>query len=726
MPEQQQAESLNQRLLARAAELARALADATEAMGRPRPAMQRVGEHELLALSCDEATQAQAERAVAGFETEDGTRARRGGGDAFWHRNVGIMKLGFIQALATAYRETGDGEYAQAARDYIEDFFDYFAGTGAGEGGVHTSARIRSWLGALPAFLDAEAFDEAFVQRVVESLRDHLAAQAQNVKGPGNVRLFQAIAFLKGRLHLPFCEESEQWRELACDIFNDTAHRDLEPDGSHVEHDPHYHNLYQKTFEDLLLWSRAFPEERIPGFPEKAARVFDYAVHSRRPNGQESGMQDGVAAWVCEGSVQPLLDRRAAVRRLADLPDTAPALAQCFDDAGHVLMRDRWDADATYVTFDATRWGGAHSHLARNAIQLQAGGRMLATDPGFFTYAMQHAAHRGDALTNAIGPYAKSTPAHNTLNLNGWNQAPTNPDLLKARLAPGFHAVFSRYSGGYWPGAYGWWFGEGFGAGVHAVHDRLMFWLPKRDGGSQQAVVVVDTMLRWDETAHGSPEQRDPSLEMNWQLTPGPAHLDAANRRLVTDYAEANLLMLFPRLAEGMELELKEGGQNPFRGWVGMGREAADPLRKAGELDKAPMKDWADREYTPSPQVCAVAAPMQGFGETLVTVLVPFEGERAPEVTAEPGGIALNEHVASEGTGTLTLRWADGTRDELAWTPAMRSPIGAFGDGRTDASALHVRRDARETIVDATAHEATYCEPFANERREAPGAIEHR
>ena len=679
-----------------------------------QPETVRVKGGELLKLSFDEETRQTAHRAIDGF----GTGSRRDGGEDFWYRNVGIIKFGFLHDLAAGWQVTRDEEYAAAARDYFEDFFDYFDGPPWDGSGVRITVRTTRWVRFLPYFLDSDIFGADLVRRVVDGARSQINHQFDNIVEMGNVRLFQANLFVWARLMLPWFAESADWIRAARDIYTDTAYRDLEPDGSHSEHEPNYHGLYQGTFEKLQFWSRAFPEENLPCFPEKTARIFDYAVASHRPNGQVCGLQDGAAAWLANGSMEPILQRRRRARRLAGLEDEPPPLARSFPDAGQVYMRDGWGPDASYVTFDATRWGGAHSHLARNGIQLHANGRTLVADPGFFTYAMQHAAHRGDDLTNRIGPYAKSTPAHNTVNLNGWNQAPTNPDELKCHLSETCHVVYSRYSGGYWPGWYGWWFGEGYGAGVHADHDRILFWLPGR------VAVVVDTMVRGDETKFGEEEHRHPTLEMNWQLTPGPAELDLDKQKLVARYDQSNLLMTFAELPENMDMEIKEGQTAPFRGWIGTGRGVRDTVERAGGLDNLDSEEWADLSYMPAPQLCCVADPMEEYGETFVTVLVPFQTDETPEVSATASGDIFTSPTLGKGGGCLSLEWGDGACDRFLWAPRLRSPIGDYADGRTDACALHLHLDASGKLQDGTAVEATYCEPWAPERRDEPASIE--
>ncbi len=695
-----------------------ALSDALDAMGKTRPQTVEVGDWRLSALSFDDERKRSAERAVNGFSDSDAPRPRRGQGDVLWCTKVNVIKFGFLVDLASAWRATGETKYAEAARDYVNDFIEYHGNEPFGSSPVRMAGRVRHWLAALPHLLDSDAFDEPFVRRMIDNVCIQINGLAAVDKNPGNVRLMIADTFVQSRLLLRFIPESEDWIQQARDIYTDAARRDLEPDGSHIEHDPHYHKCYQGTFEKLLLWSRAFPDEGLPAFPELAARIFDYACAALRPNGEEAGMEDGVGAWVADGSPASLLERRAGIRRLAGLDETPPPLGRCFPDAGQVFMRTGWGVNDQYATFDASRWGGAHTHLSRNAIQLHAFGRTLVTDPGFFSYWMQHSAANGDELDNRIAPYAKSTPAHNTLNLNGWNQAPTNPDYLKAHLSPACHAVVSRYSGGYWPGWYGWWFGDGFGAGVHAEHTRILVWLPGR------VAVVIDTMMRWDETALGEPAQQAPSLEMNWQLSPGAVDFDARKRRLVTRNADANVMLLMPKLAPNMTLSVKEGQMDPFRGWVGSSREAKPPLDRVGAFDTPTLNQWRDRGYVPAPQLCAVAEPMDGFGATMVSVLVPFEGTETPPLQVDLAGAANTDEIGRSTTpGTISLTWGNGTCDTIVYTPSLRASIGAHEDLKTDGSVLHLRRDGNGTVKEGVALDATYCEPFAPRRRDSAGAI---
>jgi hypothetical protein len=319
---------------------------------------------------------------------------------------------------------------------------------------------------------------------------------------------------------------------------------------------------------------------------------------------------------------------------------------------------------------------------------------------------MDQKAHEGDALDHQIGPYGKSTRAHNTLNLNGWNQAPTNVDWLRVFAGDRLAAVASQYSGGYWPGSYGWYFHD-FGAGLHAEHQRLLFWIPGR------FIVVVDRMMRWNETMPGHAELRQPSLEMNWQLSPGgQVSLNADHAGFTAIYPEGGLLGHFAKLAGGMALALHEGETEPPRGWITTRSKARGDLRRAGVFDTPLGRQWSDRTYMPAPQVAAIATPMQGFAETLVSVFLPFAGDAAPQVTSELSGPVAAANPPSLAGG-LTLNWPDGTRDALAWSDALAAPLFrvALPDGEieTDACLLHQQYAASGQRLATEMLDGTYC-----------------
>ncbi len=703
---------LKTQMAERAAWIAARLAAAHEANGRPRPEMARVGVWHLLALPFEDDTRHAADCARA----DAGSVAAAGRGFDHWHARPDLIKFTPTEPLAAAWRATGDEGYAAAFRFLLEDFLLSLRPPKVAGGGMQLSQRIGRWARYLPYFFDSEAFDEAFVRRILDDIPAQLASilKTHKITSRGNIRLLETEGLFWVGLALPMLDGASEALARARWVYADTARRGVLGDGSYEEYDPNYHDVFQAMFFNVLLWRRAFPELDLPDVRAAGARVFDNAVGSKSPIGHACGIQESPAPWIADRDCSAILAKRAEVRRLAGLGDAPPPLVAHCADANQVFLRDGWGREAMFAAFDASRWGGAHSHLARNGVVLFAFGRALLADTGSLTYAMDQKAHEGDAFDHLIGPYGKSTRAHNTLNLNGWNQAPTNVDWLRVHTEKegGLSAVASQYSGGYWPGTYGWYFREGFGAGIHAEHQRLLFWI------SGRFIVVVDRMMRWDETRHGHAEQQTPSLEMNWQLSPGGKvvlHRDHAG--FTARYPEGGLLGHFARLPPGMTLALHEGAADPVRGWITTRSKARGDLRRAGVFDTPPGQAWCDRTYLPAPQVAGTATPMQGFGEGIVSIFVPFRGARPPGLASAVAGPIASE-FAHTTAGQLMLTWDDGTRDSLLWADGLNAPLfrAADVDGtyETDACVLHLRRAADGRCLSQTMLDGTYCRARTN------------
>ena len=547
-----------------------------------------------------------------------------------------------LAALVAIYEETGDERYAESARDYIADWMRAHpvrAGWALAryDNTLNLCIRIQEWLGALPRFLASPAFDDAFIEAVtalaacqLEFLTTHLTQWG------GNWRIAQADALVDAGVRLDGLPGAEEWRRLGVWELNNAFRRQVLPDGVHCERNPDYHQWMTSLFERDWRLGRAMPELGLELPAATIGRMHDYALAFLRPTGGYNALHDCAGAHT--GRRAP--DWDAARRRFlqeAGLPTALPATSQNFPDAGQACWRDSWDQDATYVTFDATTWGGGHCHLSRNAVQFHAAGRSLVVDPGSLTYEP----------SDPMMAHGKSTRAHNTLNLNGWNQNETNPASRFLGI-PGYDFADALYTGGYWPGTYQWEWRDGHGAGAWGQHYRLALWIHGR------CLIVIDELL----SDASGPER--PFAESNWQFSEGDVRVDEARRRAQTTHEDSNVSLLFPLAPEGARMSLHQGEKDPPRGWL------------PGE-----------KGYVAAPQLCLKVAPAPAVSHW-VTVLAPFRGSRAPELEAE---------ADMADSGRLVLRWAGGETDTVLWLSRLARALGSADGIETDAGLLHLRRD---------------------------------
>ena len=583
-----------------------------------------------------------------------------------------LNRFMYLNALVLAWESTRDERYAETVCDQVRDWIRAHPERGdwaiaPTDNKLNLALRLCSWWNALPRLLDSPALDDALIEAAASSTICQLAFLETRLDG-GNWRIAQADAFLTCGLILRRLPDAAAWRVFAAEILNDTFRRQVFPDGAHVECNPSYHEWMTSIFERCWRLGRAFPELGIAVTADVLARMHDYALACRRPNGERNGMHDCQGAET--GARKPDWDKaRREFRCLAGLPDVMPPTIQVFGNAGQAFLRDGWDERAVYITFDATTYGGSHCHMGRNAIQLHAYGRSLLVDPGTLSYER----------TDPLMAYGKSTRAHNTLNFNGWNQCYANPCPIRHLSAPGYECLSSYYQGGYWPGRYTWGFDQGNGTGFWGVHHRTLLWIRDR------CLVVLDAAGRAPE-AGGTGAWAHPVLESCWQFASGKVSLDALAGKAVSLYEDANALMLFPLQPAGAELKLHEGENDPPRGWA---------------------------SYKPAPQVCLSATiappdPRKCCHLDLATVIVPFAGREAPEVRASA--------VAPKGSqpGRVALVWPDGTRDEVLWRPLLETMVGKAYGVDSDGSLVHVRRDASGRVLQSFAFDSTFCRFGAN------------
>ncbi|NLW50349.1 MAG: hypothetical protein GXY85_05835 [Candidatus Brocadiaceae bacterium] len=574
-----------------------------------------------------------------------------------------------LAPLAAAYLATGDEGYAGAARDYILDWIRAHPSRpdwslAPYDNTLNLCIRTLHWFTALPAFLDSPAFDDDAADAMLESLQAQYGYLTAHLSSRMNWRIAQADSLLTNGVRLDGLEGAERWRTLGVHVLNDAYHRQILPDGAHMERNPGYHLWMTAVFEHCWRMARTLPELGLVMQAEPVARMHDYAVAVTRPNGALNAMHDCVGRRTGSEPNAPR-ERRAEFRREAGLPDELPPTSQLFPHAGQAFLRDAWDEDATYVTFDATAWGLAHCHLSRNAIQLHAGRRSLIVDPGYLSYE----------ASDPFCAHGKSTRAHSTINLNGWNQSETDPRSRFESL-PGYDLAVSRYDGGYWTGQHTWGFRPSHGEGVYAWHHRTMLWVRGR------GIFVLDQV--WHDYG-----ERPVFLESNWQLSEGPVEVDHEGGWARTCHPDSNVLLLFPKRPAGIALHVHEGEKDPIRGWLP-----------------------AEGGCVPAPQLCQCLDPFPAGWTDLATVLLPFRGERAPEVQAEA--------ESRGGASRLLLRRDDGSSDEIHWTGCLGTALDLRDDFETDASMVHIMRDPAGRPVRALVVDGTFIRPYAPAARPAP------
>jgi hypothetical protein len=350
-------------------------------------------------------------------------------------------------------------------------------------------------------------------------------------------------------------------------------------------------------------------------------------------------VNDATAPHSDPKELQGLRKRAETIARLKlDAPEHPP-LAQVFPDAGQVFLRSAWKPGADYIAFDASTWGGGHSHLSRLSFTFRSGGRMLVADPGILTYEM----------SDPLGPYGKSTRAHTTLNIGGLNQSGADAQVLRTEFCRDLALIQARYQGGYWEGNYTWSFGRGRGAGTYGAHERVLLWI------KGEYILVLDSM------------ESDPGADIRncWQLGPVErwSH-DPAALAWWSENRDTNLLLQLVDAPPATTMEIFEGRKDSLRGWVGAhGNDAV----------AAPLVEYRYKGAR-TPAISAVLA-------------AAYAGTNRPEF--RPAALPARGPIRH-----LEIGLPDGSTDRLAWSAGLALPIDDAQPFTTDGKLVWLRTDA--------------------------------
>ena len=351
-----------------------------------------------------------------------------------------------------ALHEAGEGDDLPGlARQLIEDWIDQHPRTdenapAAGDNLLNMSIRVgqstgRGWWPSVARFNCSDAFDDAFLAKMMASSDAQLDCIRARLNPQGNWRISQLDTLLYCGLVVPGLDSH---LAFAARMLNECFHRQIQPDGAHEEHCPSYHSWMCDVFTSYWRLGRARPELGLKIDAERIIRMWDYLVCSRTGDGDMVPLNDSSRSTKGAAPLAPLLARRAAVLAESGLApeewDLERHPSRYFPHAGQVFLRTGWQEDDAVTSFDASRWDGWHSHLGRNGVSLYAAGRYLLPDPGVFSYE----------ASDPFSAYGRSTRAHNTINFGLMNQGEANPDTHTVSIHQDLAVVASDYQGGYY------------------------------------------------------------------------------------------------------------------------------------------------------------------------------------------------------------------------------------------------------------------------------------
>ena len=218
----------------------------------------------------------------------------------------------------------------------------------------------------------------------------------------GNHLLENARALVLAGRYFEGTGEADRWLQRGLDIYRRETTEQILPDGGHFERSPMYHALMLEGYVDVLnVLPEGHPDASwLSDIVRRMTGVLEAVTHS---GGHLALFNDSTR----EIALPPARLREYAVS-VAGAPEVAPA---AMPDFGYYVHR----SDSVYLIVDAGPAGPdylmAHAHADALSYELSLAGVQMIVDSGVFEY-----------LPGEMRAHVRSTPAHNTVSVDGRDQ----------------------------------------------------------------------------------------------------------------------------------------------------------------------------------------------------------------------------------------------------------------------------------------------------------------
>jgi len=282
------------------------------------------------------------------------------------------------------------------------------------------SLRIVNWCKlavAAPALLQSLYQQSAYLYRNIEWYH------------PGNHLLENARALIFAGRYFNGDVHARDWLAQGLDIYRRETPIQVLDDGGHFERSPMYHALMLECYLDVI---NVLPEDNteIPLLAEAAKRMGDYLASVTHPDGQIALLNDSTL------EIAPPTD--SLLQYLTDLLGYQAQKRAALPESGYFVIEN----EKLYLVIDGGPLGPdyllAHAHADIFSYELSLQGRPIIVDTGVFEYP-----------AGEMRRFVRSTRAHNTVCVDGTDQAECWSSFRVARRYAPVDVVFQRERAGY-------------------------------------------------------------------------------------------------------------------------------------------------------------------------------------------------------------------------------------------------------------------------------------
>ena len=370
---------------------------------------------------------------------------------------VQLHRHGWWTSLAKVYCTTGDEKYV---REYVYEFRDWvkknpYKPFGINQYGTVSSGtipidspnecfawrplevgiRLLRWCMQFSLFVDSKNFTPQFLLEFLRSYHENAAVLMQSFSPAGNHLIHQSSGVIRAGICFPEFKDAQTWIKAGTENLNREIARQSYPDGCHFELDPGYHCGFVQSYDDAI--QVALDNDKLDLFPAEClqhlVRMTNYYLDYRYPDGthpclSDARRHDDLADSALLKNVSSYCDSPQARRILWAATDGKEGDAPSYKSSGY--------PQTGFYTF---RSGWSSDDIIMPVKATERG--MWHAQPDFGTFELWAYGkilmpdsgaytYSGDEEIEKERAYFKETARHNALTLDNRNYDDPQPQVI--------------------------------------------------------------------------------------------------------------------------------------------------------------------------------------------------------------------------------------------------------------------------------------------------------
>lgn len=376
----------------------------------------------------------------------------------------------FWEDLAMAYRFTGDAKYITELKTQLDSWTKQYTRLANPDDWIKdtvrpkwdlftTSERVKNWMYTYYMVMGTSGWTAYYNTMFLHELLvqgDFMSRTTKVYDLTSNKATGHATALYNLGLMFPEFKNGAAWQAQGQAMMFNALDTQFRVDGVEYEQSPGYQGGAMAGFFDSFRLAALNGQAWGSKPTRKLRNIIEAFYQLLSPDGTQAALSDTYrsqgttfftrAAIIYNDTRWPVSRPRlddvwqlgtAACTPLLVAP-TTPALAArggtaYFPTSGYYVTRTDDTRDARQLIFDAGPKGGDHGHYDLLNFELYGYQKPLIADPGLLSYSASYATDRATVI---------STPAHNTISIDGVNHAASEKSTVAALT------LWSRKSGG--------------------------------------------------------------------------------------------------------------------------------------------------------------------------------------------------------------------------------------------------------------------------------------